>query len=209
MKQINNDRGSSSILVIILMVVLMIFGISILTTSLSNMRLSEKKKSWISEYYQLEALSEERIARIDSMLIKANNNARQNMHSSSNDLTKVLSDKNNQNELFMQYYCEELLTILDSSIKDNHFKLIDSSLLTDNNKATIKTTPLLLEFDVEMKDVEVPKYITVIIRILPPETNNLTDNYEIINRYEIESYYEWQEPFEYSEGIRFQDPFKN
>ncbi len=42
-RMLRSERGSTSILVVIFMIVLMIFGLSILTTSISNTRLAEKK----------------------------------------------------------------------------------------------------------------------------------------------------------------------
>lgn len=48
-----------------LMVVLMMFGIAILSTTLSNQKLSEKKQEWVNEYYSLETKVAEELAAID------------------------------------------------------------------------------------------------------------------------------------------------
>lgn len=73
MTAVKNNKGSTSILIIMLMVVLMIFGLTILTTTLSNENLSLKKQSWLVSYYELEVLAADQLAAIDQKteLIKA------------------------------------------------------------------------------------------------------------------------------------------
>lgn len=55
MKILKNKDGSTSVLIIMFMVVLMMFGIAILSTTLSNQKLSEKKQEWVNDYYNLES----------------------------------------------------------------------------------------------------------------------------------------------------------
>ncbi len=50
----SRKRGATSILVIIMMVVLLVLGLAILTTSLSGVRLAQKKQDWLQSYYKLE-----------------------------------------------------------------------------------------------------------------------------------------------------------
>lgn len=58
-------KGASSILVIMLLVVLVVFGIAALTTALSGMRLTQKVTDWNAQYYEAEAIAWERCADID------------------------------------------------------------------------------------------------------------------------------------------------
>lgn len=67
MKVLNN-KGATSVLIILLMVVLMVFGLTILTTTLSNQSLSEKKQLWLTEYYDLESDVAVELATIDQRL---------------------------------------------------------------------------------------------------------------------------------------------
>jgi Tfp pilus assembly protein PilX len=60
-----SKKGASSILVIMLLVVLMVFGIAALTTALSSMRLTQKVTDWNAQYYAAEAVAWERCAQID------------------------------------------------------------------------------------------------------------------------------------------------
>ncbi len=52
---INKEDGASSVLIVVMMVVLIVFGLAIFSTALSNMRLADKKIAWKNEYYQLES----------------------------------------------------------------------------------------------------------------------------------------------------------
>lgn len=63
-----NNRGATSVLIIMLMVVLMVFGLTILTATLSNETLSDKKISWLEEYYVLEADAAVALSDLDETL---------------------------------------------------------------------------------------------------------------------------------------------
>ncbi|PID79688.1 MAG: hypothetical protein CSB19_01955 [Clostridiales bacterium] len=54
---LSDERGSSSVLIVVMMVVLIVFGLAIFSTAMSNMRLADKKIAWKNEYYQLEGKS--------------------------------------------------------------------------------------------------------------------------------------------------------
>lgn len=58
-------KGASSILVILLLVVLVVFGIAALTTALSNVRLGQKTAYWNDKYYTAEAKANKVYAEID------------------------------------------------------------------------------------------------------------------------------------------------
>lgn len=68
MKILKNRNGSTSVLIIMLMVVLMVFGLAVLTTTLSNEKLSLKKQNWLKEYYSLESNVALQLAELDEKL---------------------------------------------------------------------------------------------------------------------------------------------
>ncbi|RXV58985.1 hypothetical protein DWB64_17455 [Fusibacter sp. A1] len=68
MKRNHRQQGSTSVLVIILMVVLIVLGLAIFTTSLSSLRLTNKKTQWIQSYYALEKDSSHTLAAIDQLV---------------------------------------------------------------------------------------------------------------------------------------------
>ncbi len=63
-KLLHAERGSTSILIVIMMVVLMVLGLAIMTTALSNRRLSDKKIDWKTDYYALESKANQTISQI-------------------------------------------------------------------------------------------------------------------------------------------------
>ncbi len=62
---IKDDSGMSSVLIVIMMIVLMIFGLAGLTLAMSNGRLADKKIDWLKDYYALEGDANTVIAQID------------------------------------------------------------------------------------------------------------------------------------------------
>ncbi|RRD96073.1 hypothetical protein EII17_00770 [Clostridiales bacterium COT073_COT-073] len=52
-KYLKNNRGATSVLIMIMMIILMIFGLAALTTSVASKKLAQKNASWLKEYYAL------------------------------------------------------------------------------------------------------------------------------------------------------------
>lgn len=67
-KLIADEKGASSVLIVIMMVVLIVFGLAIFTTSLSNLRLADKKYTWLRDYYNTETLAMTKIAVLEKTL---------------------------------------------------------------------------------------------------------------------------------------------
>jgi hypothetical protein len=68
---INGDKGSSSVLVILIMLTLVVFGLLALMSTYSGLKLSRKNAEWTKEYYALDARAEAQLAKIDSCLFEA------------------------------------------------------------------------------------------------------------------------------------------
>lgn len=51
--------GSSSVLVIMIMLLLITFGVLAMMSSYSNLKIAQKKAAWTKDYYQLESIAEE------------------------------------------------------------------------------------------------------------------------------------------------------
>ncbi|PKM57833.1 MAG: hypothetical protein CVU98_03935 [Firmicutes bacterium HGW-Firmicutes-3] len=205
------QEGSSSILVIILMVVMMVFGLAVLTTSLSNKRLAEKKQDWLHDYYNLEGLVEEKIGEIDQILLSAQEDAVNHMKEDtyimdySGDLNlEPLSEQ----QIFTYIYMELLKERLSHAIKGDKslaLYMADYSLGDIRNSHELK--PSFIDFNSHHLDENYPKHITVTLALLPPNPNNINENYQLINRFDITSYYQWQDAFEYDEVFEFEDIF--
>lgn len=64
-KLLRSEKGASSVLVILMLVVLVVFGVAALTTALSSVRLGQKVEDWNEKYYTAEAQANEMYAEID------------------------------------------------------------------------------------------------------------------------------------------------
>jgi hypothetical protein len=70
-KKIKNNRGASSVLVVLVLVVMVALGLSALTTSLSAVRLGNRSGDWTVNYYLLDKAAEKNLSVIDSSIIEA------------------------------------------------------------------------------------------------------------------------------------------
>jgi Tfp pilus assembly protein PilX len=66
-----SNKGASSVLVILLLLVLVVFGIAALTTALSGLRLGLKVSDWSEAYYGAEGIAAYRFAEIDKAVSEA------------------------------------------------------------------------------------------------------------------------------------------
>lgn len=66
-----SKKGASSIMVMLMLVVLVVFGIAALTTALSSMRLGQKVMDWNEKYYAAEKAANERYAVADQVVENA------------------------------------------------------------------------------------------------------------------------------------------
>jgi len=70
-----SDRGSSSVLVILIMVMLVVLGLLALISTWSGLKLARKNASWSTTYYELDSTAENRLAEIDACLRDAGKSA--------------------------------------------------------------------------------------------------------------------------------------
>lgn len=81
-KIIKSNRGSSSVLVILIMVTLVVLGLMALMSTFSGLKLARKNAEWVKTYYVLDGKAENLLSGIDSCLKDA-----------SGDAGKYISDK--------------------------------------------------------------------------------------------------------------------
>jgi hypothetical protein len=177
---IRKEEGATSIFVITLMVVLIVFGLAALTTSLASLKLSNKNTLWIKEYYALEGEAERLLSIIDGTLIGVADEAK--------------SASNENKDQYVDIYYEKVWS--------NLFKLSEAfpeiHILKEKNQVT---------YTVKEKKDAYPKNITVVLDILEPSTNNTETNHQ---RFAILQWKEWQNQFEYDQDIDFENPnFEN
>jgi hypothetical protein len=137
-----DKKGATSVLIILLMVVLMVFGLTILTTTLSNKSLSDKKQAWLDEYYDLEGQVALELASVDSQLDQLKLDAKANGQSleiTYNDNLELIP-YNDGYKLFLQvasdedyskYISVELELIMDPDINKTNYRIIAYSETQD------------------------------------------------------------------------------
>lgn len=193
MQLLKKEQGATSIFVMILMVVLIVFGLAALTTSLASLKLSNKNSLWTKEYYLLESKAEEYVAKIDQRLIKAEKVAR--------DVATAKDQFNNEyynNVLTNIQKLAEEVNDIEVYIEDAHFE----EWIAEGSKS------INLSFIVKESKEAYPKNITVDMEILLPDYDVLTNMNQ--SRFKINRWQEWQNAFEYDQDINFENPnFEN
>lgn len=142
MKRLDN-KGATSVLIILLMVVLMVFGLTILTTTLSNKSLSEKKQVWLDDYYALEGHVALELAAIDQKLddlksqAKTSGQSIENLYKEHLDLIsdqdgyKIVLEVASDTEDYKKYITVELELIMDASLDETNYRIIGYSETQD------------------------------------------------------------------------------
>lgn len=138
-----NKKGATSVLIILLMVVLMVFGLTILTTTLSNRSLSDKKQDWLNEYYALEGEVALSLAGIDHQLEELKSEARnsgqslETLYKEKLDLIPredayiLFLEVASEEEAANKYISVELELILDTDVTRNNYKIVRYSETQD------------------------------------------------------------------------------
>ena len=227
-----NTKGASSVLVILMMVVLVLFGLSALTAGLSSLRLTEKSGIWAGEYYLLEGEAETRVAEIDGILHRAESRAveyiknREYLLESGtifpDDIQKFiyLNMTGNLPETARVEYLQRVM-------KAVYYKYANDLIGDETDDITViysnsiprmiledEGTPVM-SFELTVSDGI--KNIDIAAKVIfPGYAIGITDgnpfgtrsgNYA--SRYDIMVWEEWQEPFSYSENIQYAEPVKD
>lgn len=205
-------KGASSILVIIMMVVLLVFGLAVLTTSLSNVRLGERKRTWLADYYQLEGASEVELASIDGLLLQAEASARAYMETDNyiDDymLDGPLSDDQKALIFGLAYhdFMGDLITTSIEGQEDTAFNLATPDLESVLEGQEIDVSSLT--FSLTLPENNYNKHLQLSLDLLPANPGNLTADYQLIQRFSVTRHTQQQEAFDYDDALDFEDPFE-
>ncbi len=69
--QLVGERGSSSVLVIMIMLLLITFGVLAMMSSYSNLKIAKKHAQWTSDYYHLESIADSDLKSLKQLFNKA------------------------------------------------------------------------------------------------------------------------------------------
>ncbi|MDF2533608.1 MAG: uncharacterized protein K0Q65_3189, partial [Clostridia bacterium] len=90
-KYLKSNKGSASVLVILIMLTLIVFGVLAMMSSFSDLKLSQKSGDWIKNYYSLDGKGDALVQKIDECLIYAE--AEANLYIKNKSYENVLSDQ--------------------------------------------------------------------------------------------------------------------
>ncbi len=198
---LKNEKGASSVLVILMMIVLVVFGLSALSSSLAGIRLSDRSFAWSEEYYVLESQAEKTLFEIDRILAKAEEDA-------INRTIRVYESDRNR---YSSGYLEEdfRINFLKSAVQGLE-KLEDRGLIEMSGQ---NTNEILVFATFSEDEKSNSKNIDMGIKVEPPEYEFDTTGEELSGtrvtpggkRYTVTSWKEWQKPFEYEGDMDFTD----
>lgn len=227
-----NRKGASSVLVILMMVVLVLFGLSALTAGLASLRLTEKSGLWAEEYYLLEGKAETRTAQIDRILHNAETKAveymvnREYMNESGTVFTDDIQNfiyLNMTENLPESAKAEYLQRVMKAVYYKNAYQLMEDETEDTTISYSNNIVRMILEdegfpgmsFELTVSDgvKNIDIYADVIFPgyIIDIKNDDLSGvrSGKFSSRYDIIVWEEWQEPFSYSENIQYAEPVKD
>lgn len=227
--QLCNQTGATSIFVMIFMVVLIVFGLAALTTSLAGLKLADKNHTWSKEYYLLEAEAEKEIALIDALLCEAEISARDYITLGEYLKTSgtILADEDQKrvnDAWLMQDKAFEKGRFLEQVVQYIYYnaasKLALDYVEAENNVSYDKwkqgvNEELVVDFTVKEEKISYPKNLQISLKVMIPLYDLLitedgkvtgTRSTEFVKRYQVMKWREWQTPFEYTDDINFENP---
>lgn len=80
---VKKEDGSSTVLVLLVMVTMLVLGLLLMMSSYSSLKLARKSGDWLKERYALEDLAEARLALIDGVLLTSKRDADAYIHNRS------------------------------------------------------------------------------------------------------------------------------
>lgn len=114
-RALNNNRGATSVLIMVMMIILMIFGLAALTTSVASKKLAEKNAGWMKEYYALQGEATIAYARmVDAMSL---DEAGLDLNKIENSLLRLL--KTNNNFSFQKTNYSEEPIVIEMEVKES------------------------------------------------------------------------------------------
>ena len=73
---LKSNKGSSLVLIILLMVILVVFGVTAMMSSFTDLKLARKNSEWVKDYYTVSSKGESLIEKLDRCLIIADKAAK-------------------------------------------------------------------------------------------------------------------------------------
>ncbi len=168
------NRGSSSVLVIMIMLTLVVFGLLVFMSSYSSLKLANKNGDWVKGYYALDTKAEMLTAQIDKCLKEA-------MMDNGSDSGYDNLSKN----LYFTYAANYLQEKLGESVEiNNHSEATVTVAATVTEGAGEDARSLFLELELKYN---------------PPGSNDENKRYEILSWKELPREFEFDDSLDFEE----------
>ena len=229
-----DKRGASSVLIILMMVVLIVFGLAALTTSLATARLGDKANDWTGEYYVLEGDANEFLFELDGLLYDAETEAIEYIKQEQYAVTtETIFPANIQETIYSNYtyiipetsaaeylsrvfeaaYYKSAVDVLINAYPRAQFNYHGGyirQILEDEGFSEILFTMTISE-----KNSEFAKNLDITVKLTAPSYKISIEDGKLsgtrartfAGHYEILGWKEWQQYFDYSDKIEFEDIF--
>jgi hypothetical protein len=202
LSKLKDNHGSTSVLIVILMIVLMAFGMAALTTSYAGFRLAQKNVEFNQQFYMLEGKATSIKFDVANMITEKRQGLLQEL--------KIENETNINEEV--DYYNSLAIAVEDELLeylKANQDVLIQSSFQRDSYDSSSQLNQSVrlgtLNYTVSIEPVTSKQLVAKLDLYAPPKSENLSLD-DLIVTYE---WYEWQEGIgEVSDSIFFEDPFE-
>ncbi len=206
-KPICSERGSSSVLVIMIMLLLITFGVLAMMSSYSNLKIARKHAQWTSDYYQLESIADSDFKSFEQLFDRAIEDTQSHFvnnvldPSTLTDLPEGIKANLSEDEaaidkLFLYHLYDGYMT---APLFDKHYT---SNFSFDVTSETLKSG-WLPEITFVSKDEATARQLLVKIAIDISKDDVQANSIQIV---------EWREipaEFEYDETLDFEDPEGN
>jgi len=190
---IKNEQGSTSVLIVVMMIVLMAFGMAALTTSYASYRMALKNSTFGDEYNQLDSKATQ--VEYDILIMMETLSLQIRQQSATLDKKDYHDFMNKKgSEAILAYVQRSQNSLVDAAYEQDD---INSDTSNQGQIGTLRYTISL--------DGEQPKNLTVKLNILAPPLLGYTSYKDFI---EVVEWYEWQEGVEGSGEIFFDDLFE-
>jgi len=178
----NGQRGSSSVLVIMVLLMLITFGVLAMMTSYSGLKISRKNAEWTQAFYKLESLAGNHLAEIENHIIYSADFA--------DEYIEEMQD---------EVYKKWLESSEEDAFKDEISEWIFENTLTES------LDQMNIEYDLKLGSIGTLAFISI-----SDDNRHFLTRLQIEDR-EI-ALLEWREVpevFEYDEILEFTDPGGN
>ena len=213
------ERGSSSVLVIMVMLLLITFGVLAMMSSYSNLKIAKKNAEWSRDFYALESMAELDMVTFKTIYNDAQNQSSVIFNNGTIDLVAIknlpeslqadiikayqlipIDDKDKitdfQNQLFLYYFYDGFTK---SALSEKNMTCnFDETVLSEGYES--EWTP---EVTFISNDAKTKRNLFVKIAF------EISKNTIVQNGYEIVEWREVPENFEYENMLEFEDPEGN